>query len=225
MAVGRFAGRHKLLTVYGTLFGVESWQFGLRIAPGSDTTSVSQAQVDACKAPILTWFTDANAGFPTSTLLTGCKLAPIGEDGKYPPGEVAYTGDIVDTGGPINTNVHPPQCAMVMTLVSSAVPRGRGSLGRVYFPAPALSISSTGTVGGYTATAVVAFRTLLNAINAIPDLGTVAIYAREGLRNGVVLPAFYTPVGFCRMDNVMDTQRRRRKSIVGVRSTSAAVVQ
>jgi len=226
MALGDFAGRHKLMTVFGTSFGVETWQFGIRIAPGAgDQATVSQAQVDALKAPVLAWFTDANAGFPNTTMLQGVKLAPIGVDGHYPGGEVAYIGDITDTTGPINTNIHPAQCAMVMTLVSSALPRGRGSLGRCYLPCPALSIASNGTVGGYTSTAVVSFRTLLNAINAVVDLGTAAIFAREGLKNGVVQPAFFTPVGFCRMDNVVDTQRRRRRSIVGTRSTSAAVVQ
>jgi len=226
MALGDFAGVHKLMTVFGTSFGVETWQFGIRIAPSAgDQTDPSQAQVDALKAPVLAWFTDANAGFPTTTLLQGVKLAPIGVNGHYPVGKIAYIGDIVDTAGPINTNIHPAQCAMVMTLVSSAVPRGRGSLGRCYLPAPALSISSTGTVGGYTATAVVAFRTLLNAINAVPDLGTAAIFAREGLKNGVVQDKFFTPVGTCRMDNVMDTQRRRRRSIIGTRSISAAVIQ
>lgn len=226
MALGDFAGVHKLMTVFGTTFGVETWQFGIRIAPGGgDQEDVSQAQADALKAPVLAWFTDANAGFPTTTLLQGVKLAPIGIDGRYPPGKIAYTGDIVDTAGPININIHPAQCAMVMTLMSSGIPRGRGALGRCYLPAPALSIAANGTVGGYTATAVVSFRTLLNAINAVPDLGTAAIYAREGLKNGVVLPKFYTTVGSCRMDNVMDTQRRRRRGIVGTRSTSAAVVQ
>jgi len=226
MALGDFAGRHKLLTVYGTAFGAETWQFGLRILPGGgDQQTVSQAQADAIKAPVLAWWNDVNSGFSQYHILQGIKLAPIGADGKYPVGETAYVGDIVDTAGTLNTNVHPAQCAYVMTLVSGAIPRGRGSLGRCYLPAPCLSISSTGTVGGYATTAVVAFRTMLNAINAIADLGTVVIASREGLKNGVVQAPFYTPVGFCRADNVMDTQRRRRRSITSTRATSAAVVQ
>lgn len=225
MALGDFDGRHKLLTVYGTAFGSETWSFGLRIAQGSDPQTVSQAQADACKAPVLAWWNDANSGFSQYHILQGVKLAPVGVDGKYPAGEIAYIGDITDTGGTLNTNVHPAQCAMVVTLVSAALPRGRGSLGRCYIPAPCLSISSTGNVGSYPTTAVVAFRTLLNALNAVTDLGTVSIFSREGIKNGAVQEPFHTSVGFVRMDNVLDTQRRRRRSIVGTRTTSAAVVQ
>lgn len=221
MAVNDFVNPHKLVSVFGTAFGTETWSFGIRMNPNliTDNPDVSQAQADSLKASTLTFWTTAGLFFPGTHTLQGVKLAPIGVNGKYPPGKVAYIGDIVDTVGPSNTNWHPAQCAMVMTLLSATVGRGRNSKGRVYLPMPGAAIGSSGTAGGLNTALADAFKTLLTTWNGLADIGTASIMSRET----ATLPAETSSIGFVRADNVPDTQRRRRRSIVGTRYTSAAV--
>lgn len=226
MALGDFSSAHKLLTVYGAAFGTETWSFGLRFEPilGVDAPLPSQAQADAAATTVKAWWQNVNTPFGTSTSIQGVKLAPIGVDGHYPPTGISYIGDInPDLFGLVSTNIHPPQCAMVATLLSATVPRGRGHSGRIYLPAPALSVASSGQLGDMGPIFATPLRTMIQALNDQANLGNCVIMSREGVKNGVVLPASSSFVGSVRVDNVMDTQRRRRRSIVAVRYTSAAI--
>lgn len=226
MALGDFSSAHKLLSVYGAAFGTETWSFGIRIAPvlGVDTPLPTQAQADAVALLAKAWWQNVNTPFGTSTSIQGIKLAPIAVNGHYPPTGISYIGDInPDLFGVVNTNIHPPQNALVATLLSASIPRGRGHSGRIYMPAPALSIASNGQMGDMTALFCTPLRTFLQGINDTALLGNCVIMSRESVRAGTVLPASDSFVGSIRVDNVMDTQRRRRRSIVPVRYTSAAI--
>ena len=223
MAVGDFDGPHKLVTVNGVAYGSETWSFGIRFKPtlGVDDPAVTQAQATALMAPVQAWWNTGGLFWPTTHAITYVKLAPIATNGQYPPGQVAYIGDFADDSGDTNTNLHPAQCAMVMTLLSATIGRGRGSKGRCYTPMPAVAMSATGTVGAWNQTAADAFRTMINSMNAIANIGTAVIMSRETATK----PAGSSYVGAVRVDTVPDTQRRRRRSIVGASYTSAAVVQ
>jgi hypothetical protein len=226
MALGDFDNDHKLLTVFGTAFTTETWSFGLRFKPvlGVDAPLPSQAQADAAATIVKAWWQNVNTPFGSSTTLQGVKLAPIAVNGKYPPTGLSYVGDInPDLSGVLNTNIHPPQVAIVATLLSASIPRGRGHAGRIYLPAPALSVSSSGQVGDTGTLFATPLRTMIQALNDMANLGNCVIMSRESTKNGVVLPAGSSFVGSVRVDNVLDTQRRRRRSIVGVRYTSAAI--
>lgn len=226
MALHDFDNAHKLLTVYGTAFGTETWSFGLRLVPvgGVDSPLPSQAQADAAAAIVKTWWQNANTPFSAYTVLQGVKLAPIAINGKYPPGAVSYIGDIApDLAGVLNTNIHPAQNAIVATLVSATIPRGRGSVGRIYLPAPAIAVGSSGQMGDMTPLFATPLTTMMNSLNAAPNIGNLGILSRETTKNGVVVPAGSSFVGHVRVDNVMDTQRRRRRSIVAVRYSGGAI--
>ncbi len=226
MAVGDFSSAHKLLSVFGTAFGTETWSFGIRIEPvlGVDTPLPTQAQADACAALALAWWNNVNTPFGTSTVLQGVKLAPIAVNGHYPPTGISYIGDVnPDDAGAISTNIHPPQCALVATLLSATIPRGRGHSGRIYLPAPALSISSSGNMGDMTALFATPLTTFVQGLNNSALLGNCVIMSRESVKAGVTLPAQSSFVGSIRVGNVMDTQRRRRRSIVETRYTGAAI--
>jgi len=220
MAVGDFDGPHKLITVFGTAYGTETWSFGVRYRPnlGTDNPDVTQAQADSLKTALTTWWGNASLFWPSSHALAGVKLAPIDTNGQYPPGKIAYVGDIVpDVVGGTNTNLHPAQCTMVMTLISATIGRGRGSKGRCYVPMPGVSMSTGGTVGSWNSTAATAFATLLTSWNALADIGSAIIMSRATATK----PAGSSFVGSVRVDTVPDTQRRRRRSIVGAFASAA----
>lgn len=208
-----FAEPHQLVTVFGTAFGgLETWSFGVRF--GGSGSTVTQAIADSLVAPTVTLWNDGTIFMPASHALEGVKLAPIGIDGKYPPGEIAYIGDVVADFGPTNTNIHPAQCASVVTFLSSNTPRGRASRGRIYLPPLAGAVStSTGQNGG-GANLATAVRTWIVALNALTGLGNASIMSELG-------SGLSTPITHVRADNLHDTQRRRRRQLTSATTTVA----
>ena len=208
-----YTGNHQLLTVFGTAYaGEETWSFGVRFFQVGST--VTQAIADACRAPTSTLWSTAGIFMPASHSLTGVKLAPIGTDGKYPPGEIAYTSAIGPTLGPTATNLHPAQCTQVVTFLSSIFPRGRGSHGRIYLPCPAAAIGSTSGENGLASALATAVRTWIVALNAVPGMGIASILSPLGT-------GLTSPIGTVRADNLPDTQRRRRRQLVSTTSSVA----
>lgn len=211
-----YTSRHKLLTVFGTSWGgVETWSFGMRFLPTSGNEAVTQAQANACATPVSTFWSTSSAGMPGSYALTGVKLAPIGTDGKYPPGEIPYISAIGPTNGPGATPLHVPQASTVVTFLASLTPRGRGSRGRVYLPPYATAMAANGTMGtSVPGLLLAAFRTMVLSLNAVSNLGTLVIMSDLG--TGIT-----SNVTSLRCDNVYDTQRRRRRQIIGAKTDLA----
>lgn len=208
-----YTAAHQLLTVFGTSFGgVETWSFGVRFAQAGST--VTQALADACRAPTSTLWSTAGIFMPNSHTLTGVKLAPIGTDGKYVPGQIAYIGSITPTAGPSSSNIHPAQCTQVVTFLSTLIPRGRGSRGRIYLPCPGAAISNSTGQNGLASALATAVRTWLVALNAISGMGVASIMSDLG--TGAT-----SPIGTVRADNLPDTQRRRRRQLLSTTSSVA----
>jgi hypothetical protein len=172
---------HKLLTIGGTSYaGTEEWQFGMRIIPENVGEGPSQAQIDALATPIQTFWNTAGIFMPVTHSLTFCKLAPIGLNGKYPDGEIAYEHVYTPDPGPATTPLYPAQVALVVSL-RTAVPRGRGHAGRFYLPGPASAMTSDGRHSSGIPTAVnAAVRTLVLAINGAASVGTVGVITSLG---------------------------------------------
>lgn len=207
-----FTAPHKLLTVGGTAYGgLETWSFGVRFFEPI-STDPTQAMVDNCEAPTETFWNTAAIFMPASHALTFCKLAPIGIDGKYPAGKIAYIGAITPDPGPSNTNIHPAQCAQVVTFLASAQPRGRGSRGRIYLPCPAAAVSAANGTNSLGSALALAAATWLQALNAIAGMGTASIASNLGL--GIT-----NPITACRGDDLPDTQRRRRRQLTSTTTT------
>lgn len=167
----------------------------------------TQAEVDECVAPIRAWFTSSVNFFPLTTTVDEIKLAPIGHDGKYPPG----TDSVVATiGAPITGTTSsaalPPQTSWVVSLTTD-LPRGRGHIGRVYLPAFRSSIPLTnGRLGSTEVDAMLAsFKTMLNALIATSGLGGCKVISPLGAPS--------QPVTGLRGGLVLDTQRRRRNDL------------
>ena len=209
-----FTEEHNLLTVFGTSYsGTETWSFGVRFQ-ATVHTDPTQAMADACKAATITFWNTAGIFMPISHSLTGVKVAPIGTDGKYPPGKIAYIGAITPDTGPTSTNLHPAQCTQVVTLLSSLIPRGRGSHGRIYLPCPAAAISSADGTNSLASALATATATWLSAMNDVSGLGLAAIMSSVG--SGIT-----GVVDSVRADSLPDTQRRRRRQLTSARSSAA----
>jgi len=172
---------HKLLTIGGTAYSsTEEWQFGMRIIPETVGQGPSQAQVDALATPISTFWNTAGMFMPTTHSLTFAKLAPIGQDGHYPPGEIAFEHVFTADPGPGGGPVFPAAVALAVSLMTS-VPRGRGHAGRFYLPGPASAMTPDGRHStGIPAAVNAAVRTLILAINSAADVGTVGVITSLG---------------------------------------------
>jgi hypothetical protein len=202
--------RHKLLSVLGTTFtGADIFSFSVRIIPPIGSLTVSQAQVDALAAATSTMFASANLAVCPWNRMTAIKLAPVGTDGHYPPGEDAfehiYSGGVA--GGAVVSNIiWPPQCSYSVGLQTAAL-RGRGHIGRFYLPSMAFNVNTaTGKVGDLAGSAGAVLRTWINAINATTDIGTVGVITSLGSGTSRVCTGI-------RLGQVIDTQRRRRNNI------------
>lgn len=206
-----FPERHKLLTFVGKLYSTsENFSFSMRIIPDIAHLTVDQAQVDALAAPITTWFSAVNTAIPALHFLQSIKLAPIGTDGHYPAGEDSvehfYAGAGV-AGGGVTTQTWPPQCTVAMSLLTAAT-RGIGHTGRFYLPPLASLLGADAKLPAAVVNPLLATtRTLLLAINATANVGTVGVITKTGISGSSRV------VTGLRCGRVVDTQRRRRRSI------------
>jgi hypothetical protein len=166
---------------------------------------------DACDAAVRTWWNDTTNGPFVDSFhnLSHVKLAPIGTDGKYPPGEIAYESTHTLLAGKGITSAVSPwpgQCALAVSfLTSKPGARGRASKGRIYLPPLRLAVGSTGHLGAPT-TVVQGIVNLLAALNAISTMGQAAVFSKVGVGD-------HYPIQNVRAGQVVDTIRRRRRQL------------
>jgi hypothetical protein len=204
-----FPIQHQLLTIGGPLFGLtaERWSIGLRFTGFSPPGTPPQARVDACEAPIRTWFTNPSSYIASNHSVDLIKLAPIDVTGLYPAGQSAVIkvpSPAMIGGGAGGSQ--PPQCTLVMSLITG-VPRGRAHIGRVY-PPPLRSaqVANPGLVPADVLSMINTFRTMVNSLNGISGLGVCSVMSKLG--SGLSFPVTAIRAGI-----VIDTQRRRRAQI------------
>jgi len=196
---------HTLLTFRGKQFTTEEdWAFGLRY---SGSALPTQAFADSAAAAAKTWIQTASSGYSAQTTLVAAKVAPIGTDGLYRPGEIAYESfpsAAVGTFG--SAVVHPPQIALAMTL-QSAQPRGPVHQTHVFLPGPHFPLATASLAqisAGNNAAVLANFRVLVLALNAI-GFGSATVMSKKF--------ANAAPVTILRCGRAFDTMRSRRTSI------------
>lgn len=198
---------HRLVTIRGVSQGsADRWGIGIRFH-GVSNVQPTQAEADALVAPIRTWFTTTGMFFPLTTTVDEIKLAPIGTDGKYPAGldsTVAAIGAAIT--GTTSSAALPPQTSLVISL-TTALPRGRGHIGRIYLPAFRSSIPLTfGKLGSAELNGMLtATKTMINALAATAGIDTPIVASPLG--------APIQDVTGLRAGAVLDTQRRRRNAM------------
>lgn len=199
------------LSFGGVLPGSEIWQCSLRLdaqVGGVPTQADLDSWASAARAQVAAYL-----GGTTTKAALGNGVVANFVKAYYIPANSTVSSKVSD-GGTYTVNGSgtvgsPNQVAVVVSLRSSNP--GRHGRGRYYLPALALAYSSAGTFSGPTATGLATeaatFISNLNAI-ALEDWTVMA---------GTIPGLYATQVV---VDNVADTQRRRRN---GVLATTKAV--
>lgn len=192
---------------------IETWSIGLRyrVVGGDGLVVLSQDEADDMAQAALTAAATlfGSTIMPNNCFLTEARTYQIGTDGKA-AGFIGYAvqGADVKGGGAAK---YPFQNAMVMTLVAEG--RGKGKFGRVYLPAPNVDVSADGLIAeAGRDSAHSTFRSMLTAL----DTGLGTAYAGGDLElivAGTTGTGTSRPVREVRAGRVMDTQRRRRRSL------------
>lgn len=239
-----FPQAHQYVTVIGDSYGtLERWQFGFRLTSGGVS---NQATADAIKPYVLKWWVgtaapysvNSNFGSVSTHRLTEIKCANIETTGLYPPTLPSASSFV----NPITAGTNAPHAGMLpqgslaMTL-TTAVPRGLASKGRVYLPPSLRYQPFTDGLLPVAETQKLAdsFLNLIKEINADPLVGNVAIFSRgKGVAafDAVKKKVRYSYPGAGAVNNVtgvrvgrvVDTQRRRRRSLAELPVTAVGTV-
>lgn len=207
---GPFVAPHLYLQWGGTLPGNETWSCGLRLSqintgPWPDTDAA--AMLPAAATALEAFHSRAASMINNFCYLTYVKLNPINVSGHY---DLPTTNEQIVTPlpGGSGTNLYPNQVALVASLVT-AVSRGPAHQGRIYLPLPTASLGTDGEIqAGDRDTIKGSLNTLLTNLNALRSNYAVAVHSRKA-----GAPAQRVVTGW-RVGRVLDTQRRRRKSLV-----------
>lgn len=203
---GPFSTQHWYLQWGGKLPGSEQWSCGLRLAPESGVTPTNDpAMLAAAVTAVQAFHTSADAKVGSVAKLSFVKLNLIGVDGRYVE-DVTMETPIADVAGG-GASTMPNQVALAISLVTG-FSRGPAHRGRFYIPVPAVPVeATTGLIAAATATTIKgAAQTFVDALNAIPN-SYVAVMSRK-FGSPAVRPVTGVEVG-----RVLDTQRRRRRSL------------
>jgi hypothetical protein len=230
-----FQYQHAYLTIKGShATGAENWQFGLRVL--DTTTDSTETSIALAAAPIVeNWWrgTGYTAGtnkvqWLDSMKLEELKVAKIDYDGTYLAGSTSYSHFYLPAiAGTYTTwSGWMPQAATCVTL-TTGVPRGLASHGRIYLPPN--DQQATGTDGRITAASALivanSIKKLINDLNALTAFGPVMVMSKgHGVKVDDVTDKRWewtypntgvsAAVTGTRVGRVVDTMRRRRRALI-----------
>jgi len=212
---------HYLLQFGGTVGNVpgETWSCGIRLMAPDGWGGFDEVDYlnGLAKDALAAWYVRAGSKIGNNSKLAFAKMNFINAEGHYDdPGNTnAYYWPTPVTGG-VTSAAQPFQISVVLGWRTNDVTRGYASKGRIYSPAPVVSISpSTGLFPAADALAMATSAALL--LNTL-DVGF-------GGGGGMIRPAIMSGVDgswhqidWVWVDNRIDTQRRRAAQVVGVQS-------
>lgn len=217
---GPFDRIHGLIQFGGGLPGGESWSCGIRVANtegafgGPDTDAWDMENLLAHYVTcIASWFISGDSMISSAAKLEHVKFNRIGLNGRYHDQDSHETVFTPIQGSNAGSAKFPNQVALAITL-TTAVNRGPANKGRFYSPLPSVPVEqSDGMITAANADLIAASATtLIEAISDTPGLDTasdpgVVVMSRK-------LGAPYTRrVSGVKVGRVLDTQRRRRRSL------------
>lgn len=190
---------------------VDRWSSGIRFglpgsAPAFDPAKL-QTFVNACQTAANTFHSGTQSWTGTNAFLDYVSGAQIGVLGKYSPATQLTVVSPVNTTAGNGSPVLPWNSAMVISL-RTAIPRGRGSNGRVYWPAIAAAVSATtGRLGSApTQARLNLFKAFLDSCNDAANTYSAGMKAIVASNVGGGLYATVTSV---RSDDRIDSIERR----------------
>lgn len=153
------------------------------------------------------WVQRSTSKVMQSVKLMDVRLYHIDADGHSVDDTIISAGTPVS--GVMTNDQHPFQCSIVTTLEAGT--RGLGRFGRIYLPPCGVGIGQDGLMDGSTVNGMfTSVKTLLSDLSNLPGIDAewgLVVAGRTG--SGTL-----RPVDRVRMGKVMDTQRRRRRSLV-----------
>lgn len=204
---GPFSNEHWLVTWGGTLPSGETWSNGIRMTPFNSDPVLNPLDTEgtAIANAVRTFYGACPIG--VYTMLDHVKVNTIGIDGKY-----KYPITLDDIFAPISgsggANLYPNQVALVLSW-ETGFNRGPAHTGRIYLPSPTTPLTAnTDYIAPAAAHAVdVAGGAFIAALNAVNVNMHAAVMSRK---SGA---ATYRAILTTRCGRVLDTQRRRRRSV------------
>lgn len=191
----------------GTLCDTESWACSLHYL----TQEPTLLDLEAIKAAAKTFLQDGATGFNKSATMTFIKANPLNPaTGNYSLATESHELNFAPLSPSSGSVLGPPQLSVVVSL-ETARARGLASKGR-FFPPWAGTVGQNGKIAGPDTSsaqyaiaqgAIVMIRAL-DAMGPIP--GQVVVFSLKG--------QIAEPVTGVRVGNVVDTQRRRRASLI-----------
>jgi len=207
----------------GTIIS-DRWSTGLRFglpnaAPAYDPVKL-QTFVNACQTAASAFHNNAGAFVGNTCWFDQVAGAQVGVSGKYTPtGQLTVLSPL----NPVSGSSPPvlPWNSALVTSLRTAVPRGRGSNGRMYWPALAATLStSTGRINTTSiGTRMTAFKTFIDACNVAAGTYSAGMKAVVASNVGGGLIAYVTSI---RADDRLDSIERRENDLA-VQWTQAAI--
>jgi len=205
---GPFDITHWYLQWGGKLPGNEQWSCGLRMVPITSTVPTNDpAMLAAASTAVRAYHVNGATFISQSAKLSFVKLNVVTPAGHYAEDathEVVHS-DVMG-GGP-SAAPYPNQVAIAVSL-TTGFSRGPAHRGRFYLPLPGFVLGTDGTIASGNAIGLSGTTdTFIAALNAITTNAAVAVMSRKA-----GAPAHRLVTGNL-VGRVLDTQRRRRRSI------------
>lgn len=198
-----YPSQHLYLTWGGpSCQDAEAWQSGIRFPTPTVPGQVLAEDVDAL---IYGWLTDPTMACSGLFRHAWTKLAVIGTDGRYPADVEAVLYEKAPATVGTTGNGHPSQCTVAVTTLTERT-RGPAARGRMYLPGNTSAVADDGRIS-VTAASNIATRTA-QFLDDLTDLMGVPAYVFSEVGAGASNPIVAVSVG-----RVIDTQRRRRRSL------------
>lgn len=199
----------------------EIWQCGVHLCgptPVGTAAMPTSAQLAALGAQLETQFASSANPSSNAAKLKWFKVAHLNTLGEYLGDPVwISTTNIAGIVSPNLTILHPYQVCAVTSLYSGSN-FGRANHGRFYWPAPSMGINTDGVVSGTMANVANFMGTWLKTIENAAAAWTPGV---QPMKVRIMSKAGETKdVKTVYVDNVLDTQRRRRNKLQPVNSVA-----
>jgi hypothetical protein len=215
---------HIVLAAHGNIGSGETWSCTLRTTlveagvPQADLSTLAAAAAAAWKTAV----TSMN-GWPATVGLSGVTARSVDSRGIT---TTLAEGTAIAPAIGAGSQTLPNQCATVVTLLTARA--GRTGKGRIYLPLLGLALVTTsGLIAPASVTDIASgTRNLIVSLNtALAALATAPKIAVQSKTSSAQSPGEYTGAAITsvKVGNVVDTQQRRRASLVEAYTASAAV--
>lgn len=206
---GNFDSEHLYVQWGGKLPGNEQWSCGLRMRKKTaGVVDSGSGLLVGVGAALVEFHSGANTKIASAAKLSFVKVNAIAVTGNYRDTAGTVQAVYADVAGGGGTVTHPNQVALVVSLLTG-FSRGPAHKGRIFLPLPNIQMGSDGlissTPAGEVSGQVDALLTNLNAVNSDYE---VAVFSRKQGAAG------HRKVTGNLVGRVLDTQRRRRRSLV-----------